>query len=203
MASLLYKTSEANSELSEYYKTRGNNEDIEKLSSSCTVYIGNLSYYTTETQIFSLFSLCGKINRVILGLNKFTKKPCGFAFVEYADNGSAKRAVNFLNSSILDSREIRVDWDTGFTEGRQYGRGRNGGQKRDEYKKHNDPQRSNYFQRKYNRDYDRENRKYFRRNYKGEKNEKKSEDSLSKKSRSRSRSRSVKSNESEVQISEE
>jgi nuclear cap-binding protein subunit 2 len=53
-----------------------------KLKSSSTLYIGNLSFYTTEIQIYELFSKCGDVNKVIMGLNKNTKTPCGFCFVE-------------------------------------------------------------------------------------------------------------------------
>ena len=56
---------------------------MEKLKKSSTLYIGNLSFYTSESQIYELFSTCGEINRVIMGLNKNTKTPCGFCFVEY------------------------------------------------------------------------------------------------------------------------
>lgn len=50
---------------------------------SCTLYIGNMSYYTTEEQIYELFSRCGDIKRIVMGLDKFKKTPCGFCFVEY------------------------------------------------------------------------------------------------------------------------
>lgn len=50
---------------------------------SCTLYVGNLSFYTTEEQIFELFSKCGDVKRIIMGLDKFKKTPCGFCFVEY------------------------------------------------------------------------------------------------------------------------
>lgn len=42
---------------------------------------------------------------------------------------------------MLDMRIIRVDWDTGFEEGRQYGRGYSGAQKRDEISNKYDPDR--------------------------------------------------------------
>ena len=38
-----------------------------------------------------------------------------------------------MNGTRLDDRIIRTDWDAGFVEGRQYGRGKTGGQVRDEY----------------------------------------------------------------------
>jgi nuclear cap-binding protein subunit 2 len=42
---------------------------------------------------------------------------------------------------MLDNRRIRVDWDQGFEEGRQYGRGNTGAQKRDELNYKDDPDR--------------------------------------------------------------
>ena len=56
--------------------------DINKLKESTTLYIGNLSYFITETQIYELFSRIGLVQRIIMGLNKQTKTPCGFCFVE-------------------------------------------------------------------------------------------------------------------------
>ncbi|CAO3645801.1 unnamed protein product [Cunninghamella echinulata] len=54
-----------------------------ELSSTTTLYVGNLSFYTTEEQIFDLFSKTGEIKRIIMGLNRNQKTPCGFCFVEY------------------------------------------------------------------------------------------------------------------------
>ena len=49
-----------------------------------TLYIGNLSFFTTEEQIHEAFSKCGEVKRVIMGLDRNKRTPCGFAFVEYA-----------------------------------------------------------------------------------------------------------------------
>ena len=61
--------------------SRGEQERL--LRTSTTLYIGNLSFYTTEEQIYELFSKCGDVKRIIMGLDKFKKTPCGFCFVEY------------------------------------------------------------------------------------------------------------------------
>ncbi|KAM3831029.1 nuclear cap-binding protein subunit 2-like [Vipera latastei] len=108
---------------------------VEDLKASSTLYVGNLSFYTTEEQIHELFSKCGDIRRIIMGLDKIKKTPCGFCFVEYYTKAEAEHAMRFINGTRLDDRVIRTDWDAGFTEGRQYGRGRSGGQVRDEYRK--------------------------------------------------------------------
>lgn len=63
-----------------------------------------------------------------MGLDKYKKTPCGFCFVEYYLRGDAENCMRYINGTRLDDRIIRTDWDAGFIEGRQYGRGKTGGQ---------------------------------------------------------------------------
>ncbi|CAK1365394.1 Nuclear cap-binding protein subunit 2 [Cercospora beticola] len=116
----------------------------EKLSNATTLYVGNLSFYTTEEQIHSLFSTCGEIKRLVMGLDRFAKTPCGFCFVEYYTHQDALDCLKYVGGTKLDERIIRTDLDEGFSEGRQYGRGRSGGQVRDEYREEYDPGRGGY-----------------------------------------------------------
>lgn len=70
--------------------------DQEKmLRNSTTLYIGNLSFYTTEEQIYELFGRSGDIKRVVMGLDKFKKTPCGFCFVEYYARSVSTLKYNF------------------------------------------------------------------------------------------------------------
>ena len=63
---------------------QGTRNELERmLETSCTLYIGNLSFYTTEEQIYELFSRAGDLKRIVMGLDKVKKTPCGFCFVEY------------------------------------------------------------------------------------------------------------------------
>ena len=48
-----------------------------------TLYVGNLSFYTTEEQVLDLFGRVGDVKRAVMGLCKTTRTPCGFCFVEY------------------------------------------------------------------------------------------------------------------------
>ncbi|XP_041624542.1 nuclear cap-binding protein subunit 2 isoform X3 [Vulpes lagopus] len=124
---------------------KGDNEEQEKLlKKSCTLYVGNLSFYTTEEQIYELFSKSGDIKKIIMGLDKMKKTACGFCFVEYYSRADAENAMRYINGTRLDDRIIRTDWDAGFKEGRQYGRGRSGGQVRDEYRQDYDAGRGGY-----------------------------------------------------------
>ena len=66
---------------------QGSRDELEaKLETSCTLYVGNLAFFTTEEQIYELFSKAGELKRIIMGLDKFKKTPCGFCFVEYPLN---------------------------------------------------------------------------------------------------------------------
>ncbi|QIW95624.1 hypothetical protein AMS68_001142 [Peltaster fructicola] len=121
-------------------------EPEDKLANSVTLYIGNLSFYTTEEQIHELFSKCGSIKRIIMGLDRFHKTPCGFCFVEYYTHQDALDCLKYVSNTKLDERIIRCDLDEGFAEGRQYGRGKSGGQVRDEYREEFDPGRGGYKQ---------------------------------------------------------
>ena len=186
MASELFIKSEQE-EISPYYRYK-QNIDKEQLKNSSTIYIGNLSYNTTEFQLYQLFSFCGKIKRVIMGLNRFTKSPCGFAFIEFLEKESALIARKTLFSTIIDGKEIRVDMDVGFEEGRQYGRGKSGCQRRDEMRKYNDPDRPckkyNNYRQNNGRNYNGYNR------YNDKRNRSRSRSRNKSRSRSRSRSRS-------------
>eukprot|EP00878_Enallax_costatus_P006773 GHUV01007099.1.p1 GENE.GHUV01007099.1~~GHUV01007099.1.p1 ORF type:complete len:274 (+),score=116.75 GHUV01007099.1:449-1270(+) len=119
-------------------------EYFEQLAKASTLYIGNLSFYTSEDQIYELFSKVGIVQRVIMGLDRNTKTPCGFCFVMYHRRRDAVAAVRYLNGTKLDNRQLRADIDYGFEEGRQFGRGRSGGQVRDEFRTDFDAERGGF-----------------------------------------------------------
>lgn len=130
------------------YKDRyfqGTNEEFQQLmNTTCTIYVGNLSFYTTEEQLYEIFSKAGDIKKIVMGLDRITKTPCGFCFVEYYTHRDALSCMKCLNGSILDERIIRTDLDPGFRESRQYGRGKHGGQVRDEYREDYDSGRGGW-----------------------------------------------------------
>ena len=114
------------------------------IQNSTTLYIGNLSFYTTEEQLYEFFGRAGEVKRIVMGLDRHAKTPCGFCFVEYCWRRDTEDAMRFLNGLKLDERIVRCDWDGGFVEGRQYGRGRSGGQVRDEYRADYDAERGGW-----------------------------------------------------------
>jgi nuclear cap-binding protein subunit 2 len=104
-------------------------ECLEAMKKSRTVYVGNLNDKTTETQINEVFSAIGAVKAVVMGVNNKTKIPCGFCFVEYFIAEHAAAALKFLDGSVVDTNVVRIDMDTGFKQGRQFGRGISGGQR--------------------------------------------------------------------------
>eukprot|EP00899_Mesostigma_viride_P026590 jgi/Mesvir1/7115/Mv09219-RA.1 len=114
---------------------RGTQAEFEAaLLQSCTVYVGNLTFFTTEEQIHEVFSKAGEIKRIVMGLDRNRKTPCGFCFVIYYTREDTEDCVRYINGTVMDDRPIRVDFDWGYEEGRQWGRGSSGGQVRDEYR---------------------------------------------------------------------
>jgi len=115
---------------------------VRALAKSSTLYIGNLTFSTRSHDIFAFFSSLGKVKKVHLGLDRYKKTPCGFAFVEYEERECALNAVVSLSGCKLLGRPIRVELDAGFKPGREYGRGASGGQVRDDRRTTVDPARS-------------------------------------------------------------
>mmetsp|Transcript_6800 Transcript_6800/g.14011 ORF Transcript_6800/g.14011 Transcript_6800/m.14011 type:complete len:229 (+) Transcript_6800:66-752(+) len=124
---------------------------MKALAKSSTVYIGNMAFSTRSYNVHSHFSQIGPVRRVVMGMDRFQKTPCGFGFVEYAHRADALLAIANLTSTMLDGRAIRVELDAGFQPGRQYGRGQSGGQVRDDKRRGRiDPARNNKRQKTLN-----------------------------------------------------
>ena len=95
------------------------------------VYVGNLSYQTTEAELRKLFEPYGTVDRVSIPLDSVTGKSRGFAFVEMQDEAAAREAIRGLNGSELRGRTLLVNKalpraaraDTGRSNGeRRFGR---------------------------------------------------------------------------------
>ena len=73
------------------------------------LYIGNLSYETTEETLRTLFAEYGEIESVKLITDRYTGRSRGFAFVEMSTEQAAQEAMSGLNGKQVDEREIKVD----------------------------------------------------------------------------------------------
>jgi cold-inducible RNA-binding protein len=72
------------------------------------LYVGNLSYETTEASLSELFGTIGEVVSVTLITDRGSGRSKGFAFVEMADDATAQEAINQLNSKEVDGRAINV-----------------------------------------------------------------------------------------------
>ncbi len=75
------------------------NEQDRLLKQSACLYVGNMSFYTTEEQLYELFGKCGDVKRIVMGLDKFKRTPCGFCFVEYYSREDALNAMAYVNGT--------------------------------------------------------------------------------------------------------
>ncbi|CAL2027772.1 hypothetical protein CAEBREN_23840 [Caenorhabditis brenneri] len=79
------------------------------MSQGFSVYVGNAPFQTTEEQIGQFFSNVGQVNNVRIVYDRETGRPRGFAFVEFADEAAAQRAVQELNGADFNGRQLRVN----------------------------------------------------------------------------------------------
>ncbi|PKO20449.1 MAG: RNA-binding protein [Chloroflexi bacterium HGW-Chloroflexi-1] len=72
------------------------------------LYVGNLSYSTTEDELHKLFSEVGPVASVSLVIDRATGQSKGFAFVEMETTEAAETAVQRLNDHEVDQRNLTV-----------------------------------------------------------------------------------------------
>lgn len=73
------------------------------------LYVGNLSYNSTEEDVETLFKQAGNVESCHLMLDKFTSRSRGFAFVEMATPEEANKAVQLFNEKDFQGRPLRVN----------------------------------------------------------------------------------------------
>lgn len=74
-----------------------------------SIYVGNLSFGTTEEQLRELFSAHGAVGRVSIIKDRYTGESRGFAFIDMQDDNEALAAVTALNGAQLDGRSLKVN----------------------------------------------------------------------------------------------
>jgi len=73
------------------------------------LYVGNLSFSTTEESLQNEFSAHGQVEEVAVITDRDTGRPRGFAFVSMSNDGEARAAIESLNGTELDGRTITVN----------------------------------------------------------------------------------------------
>lgn len=72
------------------------------------LYIGNLSFSTTEDEVRALFAQAGTVTSVELIKDRFTGNSKGFAFVQMSTQAESEKAISMYNGFTLGDREIKV-----------------------------------------------------------------------------------------------
>ena len=73
------------------------------------LYVGNLSFNTTEGELQRLFEGVGKVTNCTIIMDKFTNKSRGFAFVEMANADEANKAIAEFNGKDVNGRALTVN----------------------------------------------------------------------------------------------
>ena len=77
--------------------------------SNSKLYVGNLSFKTTEDELRSAFGQFGAVTDVYVAMDKMTGRPRGFAFVTMGTADEAKSAAEKLNGTDLGGRQLTVN----------------------------------------------------------------------------------------------
>lgn len=73
------------------------------------LYVGNLSYSTTEDDLRQLFSQAGNVKSVSVIKDRDTGRSKGFAFVEMASDDDAQKAISQFNGQSFQDRSLKVN----------------------------------------------------------------------------------------------
>lgn len=76
---------------------------------SQTLYVGNVSYQSTDESLANAFSQAGAVVSAKIVMDKFTGRSRGFAFVEMGSAEEAQKAIDMLDGKDLDGRPLKVN----------------------------------------------------------------------------------------------
>ena len=77
--------------------------------SGSRLYVGNLSFDTTESELNQAFAAYGQVESVSIVTDRDTGRPRGFGFVEMASEQEAQAAIDGLNGQDLSGRQLNVN----------------------------------------------------------------------------------------------
>ena len=98
---------------------------------STKLYVGNLPYQTTESDLQTLFEASGQVASINIVRDRATGQARGFAFVEMADSAAAQQAISDLDKHAYGGRNLTVNEAKPMTP-REHGRDFGGGRQRRE-----------------------------------------------------------------------
>jgi len=92
------------------------------------IFVGNLSFQTTEQDVRTLFEAHGSVDRVNIVTDRESGQPRGFGFVEMTNDAEGNRAITSINGRDVDGRTLNVNEakPKGESGGRSFGGGGRG-----------------------------------------------------------------------------
>jgi RNA recognition motif-containing protein len=88
----------------------GTNKSFGETNTMNRLYVGNISYGTTDESLTTFFADAGEVTSAEVVMDKATGRSKGFAFVTMASDEAAQKAIDTLNGKMLDGRPIRIDF---------------------------------------------------------------------------------------------
>jgi cold-inducible RNA-binding protein len=82
---------------------------MQECSMSTKLYVGNLPYETTESDLQALFEASGQVASINIVRDRATGQARGFAFVEMSDVAAAQQAINDLDRQPYGGRRLTVN----------------------------------------------------------------------------------------------
>jgi cold-inducible RNA-binding protein len=82
---------------------------MQECSMSTKLYVGNLPYETTESDLQALFEASGQVASINIVRDRTTGQTRGFAFVEMSDAAAARQAINALDTHAYGGRNLTVN----------------------------------------------------------------------------------------------
>ena len=76
---------------------------------SMNIYLGNIAWSMTEDAVEALFAEFGTVSSVKIITDKYSGRSKGFGFVEMDDDAAAQKAIDALNDSEQEGRNLRVN----------------------------------------------------------------------------------------------
>ena len=73
------------------------------------LFVGNMSFQTTESDLTALFQQFGQVTRVHIGMDRETGRARGFAFVEMPNDDEAAKAITGLDGKEFGGRSLKVN----------------------------------------------------------------------------------------------
>lgn len=73
------------------------------------IYVGNMSFQSSEDSIRSVFSEHGQVDEVVIVTDRDTGRPRGFGFVTMPNDDEARNAIEAINGTSVDGRTLNVN----------------------------------------------------------------------------------------------